>query len=115
MVISDLHTRDATKVCDRQHEVGSAGGEGVRGGRLQEGTVEEGGVPVCELEVAGLIRVDAARQISEVLWIKTVLPAGAHLQGLALRLRSTVDFLTSISLWISWIILSLGKLVISLF
>ncbi len=77
--------------------------------------MEEGGVPVCQLEVIGLIRCDSARQISEVLWTRTVTPGGAHLQGLALRLRTIADFLFSISLWISWVILSLGKLVISLF
>ena len=77
--------------------------------------MEEGGVPVCQLEVIGLIRCDSAHQISEVLWTRTVTPGGAHLQGLALRLRTIADFLFSISLWISWVILSLGKLVISLF
>ena len=77
--------------------------------------MEEGGVPVCQLEVIGLIRCDSVHQISEVLWTRTVSPGGAHLQGLALRLRAIVDFLFSISLWISWVILSLGKLVISLF
>ena len=74
--------------------------------------MEEGGVPVCQLEVIGLIRCDRVNQVSEVLWTRTVSPGGAHLQGLALRLRSVVDFLLSISLWISWVILSLGKLVI---
>ena len=72
-------------------------------------------VPVCELEVIGLVRCDSANQISEVLWIRTVTPGGAHLRGLALRIRTIADFLLSISLWVSWVLLSLGELVISLF
>ena len=77
--------------------------------------MEQGGVPVCQLEVIGLVRCDSVNQISEVLWTRTVTPGGAHLQGLALRICTIADFLLSISLWISWVILSLGKLVISLF
>ena len=77
--------------------------------------MEEGGVPVCQLEVLGLIRCDRVNQVSEVLWTRTVFPGGAHLEGLALRVRSAVDFFLSISLWISWVILSLGELVIFMF
>ena len=77
--------------------------------------MEGGGVPVCQLEVLALIRCDRVNQVSEVLWTRTVFPGGAHLEGLALRVRSAVDFFLSISLWISWVILSLGKLVISVF
>ena len=77
--------------------------------------MEEGGVPVCQLEVLGLIRCDRVNQVSEVLWTRTVFPGGAQLEGLALRVRSAVDFFLSISLWISWVILSLGELVIFMF
>ena len=73
--------------------------------------MERGEVPVCELEVIGLIRCDSVNQISEVLWRRTVTSGGAHLRGLALQIRTIADFLFSLSLWISWVLLSLGELV----
>ena len=86
--------------------------QGVRVGRLEGIAVELGEeVPVCELEVIGLIRCDSVNQISEVLWRRTVTSGGAHLRGLALQIRTIADFLFSLSLWISWVLLSLGELV----
>ena len=102
----------------QQHEAGFAGGrvyEVSIVGRLEGGIVEREQLPVCELEVIGCVRCDSANQISEVLWTRTITPGGAHLRGLAHCVRTITDFLLSMSLWVSWVLLSLGKLVISLF
>ena len=108
-----------TEVCDiaaRGWLLLGASLQGVRVGRLEGIAVDWGEeVPVCELEVIGLIRCDSVNQISEVLWRRTVTSGGAHLGGLALQIRTIADFLFSLSLWISWVLLSLGELVISSF
>ena len=55
------------------------------------------------------LSVLSINQISEVLWRRTVTSGGAHLRGLALQIRTIADFLFSLSLWISWVLLSLGE------
>ncbi len=85
-------------------------------GRL-EGEALENWVaePVAELEICGCVRCDSLNQVSEVLWIRTVTASRTQLRGLALQARKISDFLLSLSLWVSWVIFSLGKFVISLF
>ena len=102
----------------QQHEAGFAGGrvyEVSIVGRLEGRIVERGQEPVCELEIVGCVRCDSANQLSEVLWIRTITPCRTQLRGLAHCVRTITDFLLSLSLWVSWVLLSLGKLVISLF
>ena len=90
--------------------------EGLQGvhqwGRLEGGVLELDWVPdpVAELEVVGCVRCDSQNQVSEVVWIRTITASRTQLQGLAHRVRRISDFLLSLSLWVSWVILSLGKL-----
>ena len=81
-------------------------------GRLEGEVLELDWVPdpVAELEVVGCVRCDSQNQVSEVLWIRTVTASRTQLQGLAHQARRISDFLLSLSLWVSWVILSLGKL-----
>ena len=77
--------------------------------------MEPGQEPVAELEIVGSVKCDSFNQLSEVLWIRTITPSRTQLRGLANILRKISDFFLSVSLWVSWVLLSLGKLVISLF
>ena len=77
--------------------------------------MERGQEPICELEIVGCVRCDSINELSEVLWIRTVTASRTQLRGLAHCVRTITDFLLSLSLWVSWVLLSLGKLVISLF
>ena len=77
--------------------------------------MERGQEPVAELEIVGSVKCDSFNQLSEVLWIRTITPSRTQLRGLAHRVRKISDFLLSVSLWVSWVLLSLGKLVISSF
>ena len=77
--------------------------------------MERGQEPICELEIVGCVRCDSVNELSEVLWIRTVTASRTQLRGLAYCVRTITDYLLSISLWVSWVLLSLGKLVISLF
>ena len=76
--------------------------------------MEPGQEPVAELEVVGSVKCDSFNQLSEVLWIHTVAPSRTQLRGLAQLLRKISDLFLSVSLWVSWVLLSLGKLVIFL-
>ncbi len=71
--------------------------------------------PIAELEFCGCVKCDSLNQLSELLWIRTITPGRTQLRGLAHQLRRISNFLLSISLWVSWVLLSLGKFVISLF
>ena len=77
--------------------------------------MERGQEPVAELEIVGSVKCDSFNQLSEVLWIRTITPSRTQLRGLAHRVSKISVFLLSMSLWVSWVLLSLGKLVISLF
>ena len=117
MLFQISYTR-ATGSVVQQHEADIAGGrvyEVSIVGRLEGRIVERGQEPVCELEIVGCVRCDSANQLSEVLWIRTITPCRTQLRGLAHCVRTITDFLLSLSLWVSWVLLSLGKLVISLF
>ena len=71
--------------------------------------------PVAELEVVGSVYCYSFSELSEVLWVHRVNPSRTQLRGLAQICRKISDLFLSVSLWISWVLLSLGKLVISLF
>ena len=70
--------------------------------------------PVAELEVVGSVYCNYFNELSEVLWIRTVTPSRTPLRGLAHLLRKISDIFLTVSLWVSWVLLSLGKLVIFL-
>ena len=69
--------------------------------------------PVAELEVVG--SVYSFDEWSETLWVHRVNPCRTQFRGLALLCRKISDFSLSLSLWVSWVLLSLGKLVKYLF
>ena len=69
--------------------------------------------PVAELEVVG--SVYSFSELSEVLWVHRVNPCRTQLRGLVLICRKISDLFLSLSLWVSWVLLSLGKLVKPLF
>ena len=71
--------------------------------------VEPADEPVAELEVGG--SVYSFYEWSEILWVHRVNPCRTHLTGLALLCRKISDFSLSVSLWVSWVLLSLGKLI----
>ena len=77
-------------------------------------TLDPIGEPVVELEVVGSVYCYSFSQLSEVLWIHRVNSSRTQLRGLARICRTISDLFLSVSLWISWVLLSLGKLVISL-
>ena len=100
-----------------QQEAGFAGGrvyEVSIVGRLEGRIVEPGQEPICELEIVGCVRCDSVNELSEVLWIRTVTASRTQLRGLAQILRKISDLFLTVSLWVSWVLLSLGKLVIFL-
>ena len=70
--------------------------------------------PVAELEVVGSVYCNSFNELSEVLWVRTVTPSRTQLRGLAQILRKISDLFLTVSLWVSWVLLSLGKLVIFL-
>ena len=70
---------------------------------------------MAELEIVGRVKCDSFDELAEVLWIRTLTPSRTQLRGLAHSVRKISDFFLSVSLWVSWVLLSLGKLVISLF
>ena len=70
--------------------------------------------PVAELEVVGSVYCNYFNELSEVLWVHTVTPSRTQLRGLAQILRKISDLFLTVSLWVSWVLLSLGKLVIFL-
>ena len=70
--------------------------------------------PVAELEVVGSVYCNYFNELSEVLWVRTVTPSRTQLRGLAQILRKISDLFLTVSLWVSWVLLSLGKLVIFL-
>ena len=70
--------------------------------------------PVAELEVVGSVYCYSFSELSEVLWVHRVNPSRTQLRGLAQILRKISDLFLTVSLWVSWVLLSLGKLVIFL-
>ena len=64
--------------------------------------------PVAELEVVG--SVYSFDEWSETLWVHRVNPCRTQFRGLALICRKISDYSVSLSLWVSWVLLSLGKL-----
>ena len=70
--------------------------------------------PVAELEVVGSVYCNYFNELSEVLWVRTDTPSRTQLRGLAQILRKISDLFLTVSLWVSWVLLSLGKLVIFL-
>ena len=65
--------------------------------------------PVVELELGGAVY--GFSNWSEVLWLHRVNPRRTQSTGLALLCCKISDFVLSASLWASWVLLSLGKLI----
>ena len=83
---------------------------GVRLSRTPEvSAVEPIEEPVVELEVGGSIY--SFSSWSEILWIHRVNNRRVRRTGLALLCGKIFDFSLSVALWVSWVLLSLGKLI----
>ena len=88
---------------------GAGGEHGVLWEGRRSSAVEPTEEPVVELEVGGSIY--SFSSWSEILWIHRVNNRRVRRTGLALLCGKIFDFSLSVALWVSWVLLSLGKLI----